>query len=160
MATKQRLYGGRVIGQIVVFEAASAALFASSMTGAHSTAILVGQVIFAVVGGWILIRSRQARQSISNADDAQKLAGEWRGNYLAERQAREDAVKEAVEQRELKHAALNEAAALRAQTDLTAVMTALIEIQKTGTKSAEVLDKVSRRLDQIDPPPRPRRAET
>lgn len=118
------------------------------------SSLLVWTVEFAVLvaGAILMIKGKQAGQAIANAADAQQTAAEWRENYLAERQAREDAMKEAIEQRELKHAALNEVAALRAQTDLTAVMTALIEIQKTGTKSAEVLDKISRRLDRLDPP--------
>jgi len=144
-----------VLGQIVGLEALSAAVCAAAFTGGPDTLVLVGELVVGSIGAWLLIRSRQERQSISDANDARKMAGEWRENYLAEREARADAEQIAAEQREAKHAALNDVAALRAQTDLTAVMTALIEIQKTGTKTGEVLDKISRRLDQIDPPPRP-----
>jgi hypothetical protein len=141
---------GSALGQIVGLETLSAAITAAAFTSGYgSIVVLAGEIVVAGVGAWLLIRSRQARQSIADAADARKMAAEWRDNYLAERQAREDKEREAAEQRELKHAALNEAAALRAQTDLTAVMTALIEIQKTGTKSVELLDKVARRLDQI-----------
>lgn len=142
-----------MIGQIVALELLGATVTAAAFSNSHNTIVLIGEIIVGIVGAWLLIRSRQAKQSIANAADAQKMAGEWRDNYLAERQAREDKEQEALEQRELKHAALADVAALRMSTDLTAVMTALIEIQKTGTKSLEVLEKIVRRLDRIDPPP-------
>lgn len=154
MAEKRRPYGGPMIARIVGLELLGAAVTASAIGGIYKVGVIAVEVIVLLSGTWLLIRGRQATQAIANAADAQKLAAEWRENYLAERQAREDAAKEAAEQREAKHAALNEAAALRAQTDLTAVMTALIEIQKTGTATVGLLEKLVRRVDRIDPPPR------
>lgn len=142
-----------MIGGIVALEVVSAAVTASAFQSGFNMAVVAGQVIAVVVGAWLLIRSRQARQSIANAADAQKMASEWRENYLAERQARVDSDAEALEQRALKHAAKSEAEAARLQ--ITAVMTALIEIQKTVTKSLEVLDKIDRHLDRFEPPPQP-----
>jgi hypothetical protein len=142
-----------MIAKVIALETAGAALTASAFVGRANTFIIVGEVIVGCAGAWLLIRSRQASQSIADASDARRMAAEWRDNYLAERQAREDKEKEAAEQRELKHAAINEIATLSAQRDLTAVMTALVEIQKTGTKSVELMEKIARRLDRIDPAP-------
>jgi hypothetical protein len=141
-----------LFARIAGLELVGAAVTAAAVSRVYTIGVVTVEVVVLLAGAWLLIRGKQASQAISNARASQELASEWRENYLAERSAREDAAREAAEQRELKHAALNEAAALRAQTDLTAVMTALIEIQKTGTKSADVLDKISRRLDRIDPP--------
>lgn len=151
----ERTYSGRpVIARIVGLEILGVLMTASAISGVYKVGVVILEIVVLAVGAWLLIRSKAAKQAISNADQAQTLAGEWRENYLAERQSREDTAKEAAEQRELKHAALNEVAALRMSTDLTAVMTALIEIQKTGTKTVELLEKLMRRLDR-DPPPQP-----
>ena len=138
-----------MVAAVVLLEMFAASVTASALTGTSNVIVLVGEAVVGCIGAWLLVRSRQARQSISDAADARKMAGEWRENYLAEREARADAEQIAAEQREAKHAALNDVAALRSQTDLTAVMTALIEIQKTGTKTGEVLDKIARRFDQL-----------
>lgn len=141
-----------MIARVVGLELVGATMTASAIGGVGQKGVLIVEFVVLIVGAWLLVRGKQASQAIANAEDAQKLAGEWRENYLAERQAHDDAEKEALEQRALKHEALTALAASQAQRDLTAVMTALIEIQKTGTRTVELLDKIVRRLDRTDPP--------
>ncbi len=136
-----------MIVRIVGVELLGAAAAASAVTGVYKVGVLVVEAVVLVAGTWLLIRGKQATQAIADAASAQGLASEWRENYLAERQAREDAQREIDEQRALKHEALNEAATLRAQRDLTAVMKKLAEI-------AELLEKIAGRFDQTDPPAR------
>ncbi len=72
---------------------------------------------------------------------------EWRENYMAEVTRREDLERQALEQRELKHEAITELAALRARTDLGPLMLAVADIQK-GLQRTE--ERMTTRLDAFE----------
>lgn len=62
---------------------------------------------------------------------------EWRENYMGEVTRREECERQLAEQRELKHNALNELAALRARTDLAPLMEAIVGLQKSQERAEE-----------------------
>ena len=138
-----------MIAKVISLEAFSAIVTAVAWTTTNSTVVLAVEFVVFCDGGWLLIRSKQASQAISDAQAEQRMASEWRENYLAERQAREDRERELAEQREAKHAALNEVASLRSRTDLTPLMGALVEIQKTNTAIQKSLVETSAALTRL-----------
>ena len=72
---------------------------------------------------------------------------EWRENYLAEVTRREEVEKEAFMQRELKHEALIELAAVKGRTDLAPLMTAIANLQAAQQRSEE---RMTARLDAFE----------
>src|SRR5581483_919671 len=60
---------------------------------------------------------------------------EWRENYLGEVTRREELEKTLAEQRERKHQALTEVATLKAQTNLTPLMEAMLGLQSAQERS-------------------------
>lgn len=66
---------------------------------------------------------------------------EWRSNYLAERQKNDDLENEVAKQRQLKHDALAQVAALRAATDLTGLMRALSDNHTAQTSALTAMEQ-------------------
>lgn len=87
------------------------------------TVITIATVVLGLAWGWLKIKQ---------ADPS-----EWRDNYLAEVTKREEIEKEVLRQRELKHTALNELAALKARTDLAPLMEAIVGLQKSQERAEE-----------------------
>lgn len=95
---------------------------------------------------------------------AQADPSDWRDNYLAEVTRREEVEKQIAEQRELKHNALNELAALKARTDLQPLLVAvngvvaelkvfgaqMEQVTATQHETARVLALVAEKLDHFN----------
>jgi hypothetical protein len=89
--------------------------------GAAIIAILLGLLTLAGVI-WAARRRSDVDGLKAAVEAAVSASASWEREYNAEKIGRERAETEAKEQRELKHAALNEVAALRLKTDVTMVL--------------------------------------
>jgi hypothetical protein len=112
------------------------ALLAIDLSAINVVVVVVAALAVAA-GGLFTIRSNVAKV--------------WRENYEGERAAHDEAEKEILRQRELKHSALNEAAALRMRTDLVPVLESLGKI--TGLLAdhdARMTETHGRLIDVLD----------
>lgn len=73
---------------------------------------------------------------------------EWRENYLGEVTRREEVEAGELRQRELKHEALTELAALRARTDLAPLMEAIVGLSQAQQKSEDRMTTVLASFEQ------------
>lgn len=120
------------------------------LLGAWSSTINPGTVIAAVVviiGGWFAFKGKQAQNADRRAELAREDADSFRDNYNAERERADSLAKQLLEQRELKHDALEEIARLTMLTDMTNVLKAIgdlrAEIAQRFAEFASALDSFS-----------------
>jgi hypothetical protein len=72
---------------------------------------------------------------------------DWRANYLGEVTKRQEVEQQMLEQRELKHTALTEVAALKARTDLEPLVTAMVRLTTVQERSE---DRIAARLEGLE----------
>lgn len=86
-------------------------------------------LVLAAVAGWFAFKGKQAQNADKRAEQARQDAESFRDNYDVERERSESLAKQVLEQRELKHAALEEIARLKMLTDMTNVLKAIADLR-------------------------------
>lgn len=113
------------------------------MFGVWSSTINPGTVIaFALVifTGYYAFKGKQAAAADEHAKSAEQSMRDFRDNYTAEHERNESLEKQLVDQREKKHAALNEVARLTMLTDMTNVLKAIADLRaETATKFTDLI---------------------
>lgn len=100
--------------------------------GAWSSTMNPGTIVallVAAVAGWFAFKGKQAQNADKRAEQSRQDAESFRDNYDVERERSESLAKQVLEQRELKHAALEEIARLKMLTDMTNVLKAIADLR-------------------------------
>jgi hypothetical protein len=125
-----------MMATIRVMGAATAAAMAFLSTIDFSSSINLGAIIVGalvlIFGGFFSIRAN--------------AASNWRTNYFAEKERAENAINDAKEQRELKHTAIAEVAALKMTRDLVPVLTELKDLRELHEWRFQTMQETSARI--------------